>query len=334
MPKCAARCVMAFMLLPSLTLAQGRGAVQAPANQSAGIQIKALQGPQGTNDLSKQSTVRPRVQVLRGATPVQGAQVTFKAPDTGATVHYPDGGVRALAETDVGGFASAPVSVPVNEGEVIIEVSARYQDQTASMRIVQRNVNPCPANMRGLRLEEGEGNSASRDVASSSPFSVQVRLYRECQPLSNAIVTFTVPGPGTGPGAALAGNNNTYGTGTSDTSGYAKSPQMTPNSTDGDWELRVSATSNGETARLAIKERNTKLIAAPPPKPSNAWKYLVGIAVPAVAVGALCGSGHCGSKSASPTPTPTPTPVSPCAVVAACTVTISSGPVFAPVGGK
>lgn len=285
----------------------------APAQTSTQLTINIVQG-QGSNDLAAQTSVRPRIQVSDAAgRPVAGAQVQFRAPDSGASVHYPDGSVRAFTETDAGGFASAPISVPVNEGEFSIEITVRSGNLTATRTVTQRNVNPCPANMRGLRLEPGPDNKDVHDVDNPAPFTARVRVYRQCLPLSNATVAFSLPTAGSGPGAAFPGSQSVASL-QSDAGGYATSPQMAPNAAGGDWDLRVTASAAGESARLAIPEHNTKRVTTTNAKPSNAWKYLLVVAIAGGAVGGLCGSGHCGGSNSTPPSNPCTSNPAACAV--------------------
>ena len=163
---------------------------------------------------------------------------------------------------------------------------------------------PCPANQRGLKLEQVAGSNPEHDADHPAAFFVKVLLLKDCAPVGNVIVTFSLPASGVTPGAVFPGAYTTA-TARTDADGYAIAPTMTPNIFAGNWVIHATATEGGVTANLSIAQRNVRAssatASAPVKSKSNAWKYALGILLPGGAVAAVCGTGHCGNGGAKPT---------------------------------
>jgi uncharacterized protein GlcG (DUF336 family) len=154
------------------------------------------------------------------------------------------------------------------------------------------------ANLR-ITVLEGEGSMNNIKLRSPRNLVVQVEDSNK-KPLPQVAVTFTAPTTGAG-GAFSNGDATT--TVTTDTQGRASVRGFRPNTQPGKFEIRVSASSNGETARAAITQFNMA-VSAPAPKKSNSGKL---IAIVAVVGGAAAAGGFIATrKSGTTTPPPLP----------------------------
>ena len=117
-------------------------------------------------------------------------------------------------------------------------------------------------------------------------------------PVAGAVVTFQAPA--TGPSAVFGSGNATLLTQT-DASGRAIGRALRPNSVKGQFQIRVTASLNGQTASTVISQTN----ALPAEGKGNKKLWLIPIIAGGVAGGAFAGL-H-GKSSSSPTSTATST---------------------------
>jgi len=152
-----------------------------------------------------------------------------------------------------------------------------------------------------LRITVLEGEGAMNNIKLRSPRNLVVQIEdSNKKPLPQVAVTFTAPNTGAG-GAFSNGESTT--TVTTDPQGRASIRGFRPNTQAGKFEIRVSASSNGETARATITQFNMA-VSAPPPAKSNTGKL---IAIIAVVGGAAAAGGFIATrKSGTTTPPPLP----------------------------
>src|ERR1039457_208935 len=113
------------------------------------------------------------------------------------------------------------------------------------------------------------------------------------------LVTFQAPG--TGPSAVFGTGETTFLTQT-DASGRATGQGLKPNNAKGPFEIRVTASLNGETASAAIAHTNAR----PSETKWSSKKVLLITLLAGAAAGGAAAALH-GGKSAAATPTPTNT---------------------------
>jgi hypothetical protein len=133
-----------------------------------------------------------------------------------------------------------------------------------------------------LRIVVLEGDGAINNVRVRPPREPRVRVEdRNGDPLAGVPVTFVAPGFGSAGGTfGDSGSNVTVITGKD---GEAAAAGFRPNSLVGQFEIRVSASHGGNTARAAITQTN-----AAPVQEARSKKFIIlGLVVGAVAGGAL-----------------------------------------------
>jgi hypothetical protein len=150
---------------------------------------------------------------------------------------------------------------------------------------------------------EGEGAFNSiRGKTAHSPI-VEVR-DRQDRVVPGATVRFVLPAAGasgTFPGGALSAESTT------DENGKASAPVLVPNSTEGRFNIKVSASSSGREASVVIAQTNT-LAGGEQAASHSSKKLLIILLIAGAAGGGAAAALHGGGKSATPA-TPTPPPI-------------------------
>jgi hypothetical protein len=171
----------------------------------------------------------------------------------------------------------------------------------------------------GMALEAVQGDGAIHVVEGKSFVEPVVRVVANGQPVSGAVVTFLLPK--VGPGGSF--RNETMLTVTTDAEGVAIGHGFRPNTLPGQYELRVTASSEGRTARMAMLQTN-----AAPSRDGRAVKLksrsyvILGLIAGGAAAGAAValGGGNGGVRATTPGPL-----IPPAAVTASPSVTITAG---------
>jgi hypothetical protein len=149
-----------------------------------------------------------------------------------------------------------------------------------------------------LRIVVLEGDGAINNVRVRPPREPRVRVEdRNGEPLSRVPVTFVAPAIGAGGFFADEATSVTVITGED---GEAAAAGFRPNSVVGQFEIRVSASHGGETARAAIPQTN-----AAPAQEARSRKFIIlGIVVGAVAGGTIAATslGGGGGQASSARP--------------------------------
>ena len=142
-----------------------------------------------------------------------------------------------------------------------------------------------------LRIVVLEGDGAINNVRVRPSREPRVRVEdRDGEPLSAVPVTFMAPGIGAGGAFNDSASSVTVITGED---GEAVAAGFRPNSLVGQFEIRVSASRNGDTARAAITQTN-----AAPVQEARSKKFIIlGLVVGAVAGGALAATSLGGGSS-------------------------------------
>jgi hypothetical protein len=145
-----------------------------------------------------------------------------------------------------------------------------------------------------IRFVEGQGaiNNVNRGTAFEPVIEV---LDRRGQPVAGVSVTFTLPT--VGPGGTFPDGGKSLVTRT-DENGRATARGLRPNRLAGQFEIRVTATREGESTTAMLTQTN----AAPAESEHGSarkWAILLGIAGGAAIVGIAAGHGGGGSSPAS-----------------------------------
>ena len=174
--------------------------------------------------------------------------------------------------------------------------------------IVQAQVSSQPK----LKVVVVEGEGAVNDLGAAAAAQPVVRIEGEnAQPLSGAMVVFTLPE--TGPGGTFADGSKSLIVHT-DLKGLAAARGLQPNKMEGPFQIRVDASFQGLTASAVISQTNVVPIVVSATKPQSKKGFLFVIigGVAAAAVGLAASKGGGGGGSAPPPPaTTTVTPGSP-----------------------
>src|SRR5687768_15396511 len=150
-----------------------------------------------------------------------------------------------------------------------------------------------------------EGNGAINNISRRTAYAPLVQVVdRDNQPLAQVPVTFIVPA--IGPGARFSDGGTTL-TVTTDQEGKAVARGLTPNSTPGAFEIRVTAAYQGRTARAIVNQTNAAPIKA---ESGNTRRLLIiGLIAGAAAGGLLATQSGGGNSPASARPPAADPPV-------------------------
>jgi hypothetical protein len=170
-----------------------------------------------------------------------------------------------------------------------------------------------------LALEAVQGEGAIHVVEGRSFVEPAVRVIRDGRPVAGAVVTFLLPK--VGPGGSF--RNEAMLTVITDAEGVAMGRGFRPNTLAGQYEIRVTASSEGRSARIAMLQTN----AAPSPdrraaKSKSRGYMILGLIAGGAAAGAAValGGGNSGSRAAAPAAA-----VPPAGVTTPPSVTITAG---------
>ena len=127
-----------------------------------------------------------------------------------------------------------------------------------------------------------EGNAAINNISRKTAYAPVVQVIDASgEAVAQATVTFTVPAIGAGGRFSDGGTTLTI---TTDEEGKAAGRGLTPNSTPGQFEIRVTASSAGRTARAVITQTNAAPVRA---QSGNTRKLLVIGLIAGAAAGGL-----------------------------------------------
>lgn len=158
-------------------------------------------------------------------------------------------------------------------------------------------------------IVEGEGaiNNVRQRVAREPIVQVEDENRR---PIAGAAVTFLLPNQGAGATFANGARSLTI---TTDANGRAAARGLRPNNVNGQYEIRVNASSQGRTASTSISQTNALTAAAAAGGISAKLIAILAIAGGAAAAGAIVATrgGGNGSNGPSTGPGPSPTIIVP-----------------------
>lgn len=156
-----------------------------------------------------------------------------------------------------------------------------------------------------------EGEGAVNDVRrrQGRDIVVQVRDGNR-QPIAGAVVVFTLPEGG--PSGEFAGGSK-LATVVADQQGRALARIARPNTVPGQWEIAVSTSHQGETARVAVPQFNMAVERTRDADGgSRKWLVIVAVAGAAAAGGAVAlGRGGNGGNGTAPGPPPVSISITP-----------------------
>jgi hypothetical protein len=141
----------------------------------------------------------------------------------------------------------------------------------------------------GLHIVAVEGDGAINNVAARTAHEAVIKvLDRDGNPVPRAVVTFTLPS--TGAGAAFL-DGQLSSTSATDAEGVARTSNLTPNKTAGQFPIRITASANGETAHGIIYQTNAASTAVGSPKKKIVIATVVAGAVAGGVLAATRGKG-------------------------------------------
>jgi hypothetical protein len=154
-----------------------------------------------------------------------------------------------------------------------------------------------------LVIVEGDGaiNNIRQRTAREPIVQVEDENHR---PVAGAIVVFTLPSRGAG---GAFSNGATTLTTTTDAKGQAVMRGFRPNNVQGNYEIRVNASSNGRTASTNISQTNAVVAGVAGAAATGISAKL--IAIIAVAAGAAAAGGYYAASHTGNNGTPPPPPV-------------------------
>jgi len=175
---------------------------------------------------------------------------------------------------------------------------ARHAAAAAGVRLLSVLLCVGLAHAQGVtpRIEVVEGEGAINNVAVHRAKEPVVRVVdQDGKPLPNVAVTFLLPDRGAG-GSFADGRNSL--TTLTDAQGQAVGTGLRPNNTAGQFQIRVSASYEGQVATAVVTQTNAAAQAK-----SSSKTLLIVLAVAGVAAagaGAALGKGHSSSPSTPP----------------------------------
>ncbi|MEO8370034.1 MAG: hypothetical protein ABI806_12610 [Candidatus Solibacter sp.] len=158
------------------------------------------------------------------------------------------------------------------------------------------------APMLNLVVLEGEGATNNIRQRTTREPVVQVQDENH-KPVAGAIVVFTLPSNGAG--GVFANGARTLSL-VSDNNGQAVARGFRPNGLKGNYQIRVNASHNGQTASVSINQINAALTASGAPASAGISGKL--IAVIAVVGAAAAGGAIYATRGGNGTTPATPTP--------------------------
>lgn len=154
-----------------------------------------------------------------------------------------------------------------------------------------------------LRIEVLEGNGALNNIATERARDIVVRVVgSDNQPVEGAVVSFVFPV--SGPGATFPNGARTSSVPT-DARGVAAARELRLNDVDGQFEVRVSAAYQGQTARTNVLQTNVRPAGGSRGVPRVL--LIVGL-IAGAAAGAAVALGGSGGGNSNPAPAPGPNP--------------------------
>jgi hypothetical protein len=176
--------------------------------------------------------------------PINGVTVTFTAPNAGASVVFPGGGISTTATTDATGIATSPAATANNKTgsfNVVATVSGVSAGATFNLTITPG----APVNIVAVA---GTPQSVRPNEVFTTPMRVLVTDIGN-NPVPGVNVTFTAPVPA--PSGRFAGNQ-TVANATTLADGTATAPTFTALATSGNFSLTATAPGAG-SATFALR---------------------------------------------------------------------------------
>ena len=154
---------------------------------------------------------------------------------------------------------------------------------------------PASAQSSSISIKVLEGNAAINNISRKTAYAPVVQVLDSAgQPVAQATVTFTVPA--IGPGGRFSDGGTTL-TIMTDEEGKAVGRGLSPNSTPGQFEIRVNASSSGRTARATLTQTNAAPVRA---QSGNTRKILLIGLIAGAAAGGLFAAQSGGGGGATP----------------------------------
>lgn len=161
-----------------------------------------------------------------------------------------------------------------------------------------------------LKVSVVQGDGAFNDIKKKVAHEAVVEVRDESDHVvPNARVVFTAPS--TGPGGSFADGEKTY-IATTDAQGRATARGFTPNSTEGRFEIRVTASAGGRTGSGVVAQSNTLAggMGFEPGGGSHKKTYILLGMLGGAAAGIILGVTHGGGTPTAVVVPPVPTTVS------------------------
>ena len=156
-----------------------------------------------------------------------------------------------------------------------------------------------------ISIQVIEGQNAINNIRRNTAYEPVVEIQDAGgKPVAGASVTFTLPS--VGPGATFADGAKTLMVQT-DAAGRAAARGMHPNTQTGQFEIRVTASAEGETASATITQTNAAPAVVSTSKSGKKWAILLAVIGGGAAAAAVGASGG-GSSSNTPQSPPATQP--------------------------
>lgn len=164
------------------------------------------------------------------------------------------------------------------------------------------------ANAAPLSIQVIEGQNAINNIHRNTAYEPVVEVQdAEGKPVAGASVTFTLPSVGAS--ATFTDGAKTIILQT-DVMGRAAARGLHPNNQMGQFEIRVTASYNGDTASAIITQTNAAPATVSSSRSGKKWIILLGVIGGGAAAAAVAASGGGGSTAAA---SPAPSPADPAA---------------------
>ena len=152
----------------------------------------------------------------------------------------------------------------------------------------------------GLTLQIVQGDGAIHNIRESQFVDAVARVTDNGQPVADAIVTFLLPQVGPS-GRFTEGAVLTLTTGAD---GTATARGFRPNSLTGQFEIRVTVSHNGRTARASLLQTNAAPVEALVRKSRSRTYVILGLIAGGAAAGAAAALGGSSGSPAASAPAP------------------------------
>lgn len=183
-------------------------------------------------------------------------------------------------------------------------IMLRTLSSMAVITALAANLVPAGAQTNTLQITVSEGDGAFNNMRKRLGRDIRVEVRDEGgQPVSGADVTFAAPA--IGPGVSFGKSQNVFRTKT-DAQGVAATSGLVPNNTEGRFNIRVTAESQGRTGAASLAQTNTSAGGIGASTGGGGKKALLIALLGGAAAGGVIFATKGGGSTSSGGPGPTP----------------------------